>query len=319
MREAEQRGLPYLFKLRLTSNVKKLIKKSFSKDDWTNAGQGWQGREDTLRLEGWSRQRQVVILRRRLKEGMAIAGRDGAGQLALGFVEIGPGADAYEYGVLVTCLEEEVLTLAQLYRDRADSENPFDELKNNPLRVNRIFKAVDSRRARSMGVGRLHHPRSRPLPAHGPLRRARLQLVEPVRAAGRTGQTSGSDHKPATAAFSHRTAQPPCEADNAEGGQLARQGRMGREHALRHRPFPARAYSKCGAVDCGSALAPDFADAVRSWLGGANCILRRVLWPRSAVFRLKIKQPSERRRLVNQQKQRLLSRRHTIAAISRAV
>ena len=86
--------------------------------------------EDTLRLEGWSRQRQVVILRRRLKEGMAIAGRDGAGQLALGFVEIGPGADAYEYGVLVTCLEEEVLTLAQFYRDRADSENPFDELKN---------------------------------------------------------------------------------------------------------------------------------------------------------------------------------------------
>ena len=84
-----------------------------------------------MRLEGWSRQRQLVILRRRLKEGMAIAGRDGAGQLALGFVEIGPGAEAYEYGVLVTCLEEEeVLTLAQLYRDRADSENPFDELKN---------------------------------------------------------------------------------------------------------------------------------------------------------------------------------------------
>ena len=83
-----------------------------------------------MRLEGWSRQRQVVILRRRLKEGMAIAGRDGDGQLALGFVEIGPGADAYEYGVLVTCLEEEVLTFAQFYRDRADSENPFDELKN---------------------------------------------------------------------------------------------------------------------------------------------------------------------------------------------
>jgi Transposase DDE domain group 1 len=128
MREAERRGLPYLFKLRLTANVRKLIKKTFSKDDWTNAGQGWQGREDTLRLEGWSRQRQVVILRRRLKE--AIAGHDGAGQLALGFVEIVPGAEAYEYGVLVTCLEEEVLTLAQLYRDRADSENPFDELKN---------------------------------------------------------------------------------------------------------------------------------------------------------------------------------------------
>ncbi len=130
MREAEQRGPPYLFKLRLTANVKKLIKKTFSKSGWTDAGQGWQGREDTLRLEGWSRQRWVTVLRRRLKEGMAIAGRNDNGQLALGFIEIGPGAEAYEYGVLVTSLSEEVLTLAQLYRDRADSENPFDELKN---------------------------------------------------------------------------------------------------------------------------------------------------------------------------------------------
>lgn len=130
MREAEQRGLHYLLKLRLTSNVKKLIKKTFSKSGWHDAGQGWQGRYETLRLEGWSRHREVVILRRRLKEGMAVAGRDATGQMTLSFVEIGPGADAYEYGVLVTTLEEEILTLAQLYRDRADSENPFDELKN---------------------------------------------------------------------------------------------------------------------------------------------------------------------------------------------
>lgn len=61
MSEAEQRGLPYLFKLRLTANVKKLIKKTFSKSGWTDAGQGWQGRHETLRLEGWSRQRQVMI------------------------------------------------------------------------------------------------------------------------------------------------------------------------------------------------------------------------------------------------------------------
>ena len=91
---------------------------------------GWQGRHETLRLEGWSRQRQVVILRRRLKEGRAVSGRDDACELALGFVEIGPGAEVYEYGVLVTSLEEEALALAQLYRDRADSENPADEIKN---------------------------------------------------------------------------------------------------------------------------------------------------------------------------------------------
>src|SRR6478736_2976065 len=42
-----------------------------------------------------------------------------------------PTHGASRYSVLVTSIdEEEVLTLAQLYRDRADSENPFDELKN---------------------------------------------------------------------------------------------------------------------------------------------------------------------------------------------
>lgn len=36
----------------------------------------------------------------------------------------------YEYAVLVTSLTHEILTLSQLYRDRADCENCFDELKN---------------------------------------------------------------------------------------------------------------------------------------------------------------------------------------------
>ena len=80
MSGAGQRELSYLFKLRLTANVEKLIKKTFSKGDWTNAGtrsssapcgsaslNSWQGREETPRPEGWSRQRWVVILRRRLK------------------------------------------------------------------------------------------------------------------------------------------------------------------------------------------------------------------------------------------------------------
>ena len=131
MSKAEQRGLPYLFKLRLTANVKKLIKKTFSKDDWTNASQGWQGREDTLRLGGLEPSAPGGHLAPPV-EGRAdrSPGAIYAGQLALGFVEIGEQSEVYEYGLLVTSLDEEVLTIAQLYRDRADSENPFDELKN---------------------------------------------------------------------------------------------------------------------------------------------------------------------------------------------
>jgi hypothetical protein len=38
--------------------------------------------------------------------------------------------EVYEYAVLVTSLDLEILSIAQLYRDRADAENTFDETKN---------------------------------------------------------------------------------------------------------------------------------------------------------------------------------------------
>ena len=130
MAEAERRGIAYLFKLRQTKNVKKLVARSFAKADWYDAGQGWQGRHEDLRLDGWGRQRRVVVMRRRLKDGV-VTGKSGiVDQLQLGFVEIGPDADLYETAVLVTALDLEVLSIAQLYRDRADCENVFDELKN---------------------------------------------------------------------------------------------------------------------------------------------------------------------------------------------
>jgi hypothetical protein len=47
-------------------------------------------------------------------------------QLRLRFAEIEDDTQIYEYAVLVTSLEAEVLTVAQLYRDRADCENAFD-------------------------------------------------------------------------------------------------------------------------------------------------------------------------------------------------
>src|SRR5215510_1728983 len=60
----EGRGQNYLFKLRLTSNVKRYIEKLFWETDWKRAGQGWEGKGGELRLEGWSCSRRVVVLRR---------------------------------------------------------------------------------------------------------------------------------------------------------------------------------------------------------------------------------------------------------------
>lgn len=132
MRSLEERGQQYLFKLRLSTNVKRLIERVFAQPGWTDAGQGWEGLESELTLLGWERSRRVVVIRRPLHGDMAIARDDG--QQSLGFLEAEPNSGkrirGYEYAVLVTNLHYEVLTLGQLYRDRADAENSFDELKN---------------------------------------------------------------------------------------------------------------------------------------------------------------------------------------------
>jgi len=136
MKEAEARKLPYLLKLKQTGKVKQLIEQVFSSEDWTAAGQGWKGVEATLELTGWSCKRRVIVLRRRVRGELAVAqkkalaGATPGEQMALGFVEITPDGLLYEYAVLVTSLPDEILSLAQHYRDRADVENNFDELKN---------------------------------------------------------------------------------------------------------------------------------------------------------------------------------------------
>jgi hypothetical protein len=53
-----------------------------------------------------------------------------AGQLEMAFIETLDPVKKYEYAVYVTSLDDEILTVAQHYRDRGDAENPFDELKN---------------------------------------------------------------------------------------------------------------------------------------------------------------------------------------------
>jgi hypothetical protein len=134
MSRAEREGLPYLFKLRLTRNAKRLIERAMVEPGWLDAGHGWQGKQSTLRLVGWSRHRRVILLRRPIERAVAMVTGDGSGrQLDLYFGEItsDPATKVFEYAVLVTSLANEVLTVAGLYRDRATGENNFDELKNH--------------------------------------------------------------------------------------------------------------------------------------------------------------------------------------------
>jgi len=129
----EQRNIPYVFKLKQSGNVKKLIAKLFGSEQWVDAGQQWQGLSTELRLSGWSQTRRVVVLRRPLREVVAEENKcpsKAAKQLTLDLPEATYRGVRYEYAVLVTSLPDEVRTIAQHYRDRGDSENNFDELKN---------------------------------------------------------------------------------------------------------------------------------------------------------------------------------------------
>jgi len=132
--ELESRAQPYLFKLRQTKGVKRLLERQFARDDWSTPGpadQGWSAVEDTLKLAGWDKARRVVVLRRSVKADLALSRKtknEPGEQIEL----LMPDKDvqAWEYAVLVTSSAYALEMFGQLYRDRADCENGFDELKN---------------------------------------------------------------------------------------------------------------------------------------------------------------------------------------------
>lgn len=126
-------GQTYLSKLRQSTGVKSLIERLWSWDDWENVGGGYYAVELTLKLSGWNRARRVVVVRRGVKAPLATegkaAGKRTKRQQSLQFVDALPGK-LWEYAVLVTNADYELQSIGQLYRDRADCENGFDELKN---------------------------------------------------------------------------------------------------------------------------------------------------------------------------------------------
>lgn len=130
LKPAEERNLNYLFKIRQTNGVKQLIDLVSHQEpkNWVDVGQGWSAIGGELKLSGWTRKRKVVIQRRLLKRPPGRQPK--SNQLLLQFAGLDKSDLKYEYSVLVTTLNLSLHTIVQLYRDRADSENIFDELKN---------------------------------------------------------------------------------------------------------------------------------------------------------------------------------------------
>jgi hypothetical protein len=139
-----------LIKLKQTANVKAKLKEvmsHFRETTWCDAGQGWDATESTLKLLGWDHARRVILLRRVIKDvepessnsGSKAKGKKKAKpkttagatpQMCLQLPDANPPILNWEHAVLVTNSDMPVESMGQMYRDRADCENGFDELKN---------------------------------------------------------------------------------------------------------------------------------------------------------------------------------------------
>lgn len=132
MRELEDMGQAYLFKLKQSAGVKRLIERLWRETDWQNMGDGYHAAETRLKLAGWEQERRIVVVRRAVRQSLAVeAKHEGKrkGQQSLQFANVDAGK-LWEYAVLVTNSDYPLAAIGQLYRDRADCENGFDELKN---------------------------------------------------------------------------------------------------------------------------------------------------------------------------------------------
>ena len=135
--ELENRAQPYLLRLRQTANVQRLVAMQFARQDWSRPdNQGCQMVEDGLQLHGWSKKRRVVIVRQRIKGGLARERHVHGKQLKLDLAgpSVHEGDRLWEYAVMVTDAKYPIEAIGQLYRDRADCRvckvRGFDELKN---------------------------------------------------------------------------------------------------------------------------------------------------------------------------------------------
>ena len=131
--ELESIDQKYLTKLRQTTGVQRLIERNWSRQDWQDAGQGSQAVQALLKLAGWQHARRVVVVRSPAKAKPAVLegvrGKKGKRQESMVFDNAEP-IKRWDYCALVTNSNYEPSAIAQLYRDRADCENGFDELKN---------------------------------------------------------------------------------------------------------------------------------------------------------------------------------------------
>ena len=146
MSEAEARHIVYLFKIKRAGLAKELFRFLSDDNQWKDCGGGYEAHEHRLQLGSWKLTRRCLFVRRPAVKGHpslpleqkqlpapegTVDGKDKKlKQMVFEFAKDKKGRE-WDYCVLVT--NDEILdatALSQLYRDRGDCENNFDEYKN---------------------------------------------------------------------------------------------------------------------------------------------------------------------------------------------
>ena len=141
MADAESRAIRYLFKIRRSRNVCALFGRLEFSGAWKDCGSGWQCIDTSIRLDGWTTTRRCLLVRRPSKAKPKIEpakrprGRPRKNavvpvQQEFEFVEDVKGRRWDCFALVTNDMELDPVSLTQLYRDRGDCENNFDEYKN---------------------------------------------------------------------------------------------------------------------------------------------------------------------------------------------
>ena len=235
MRELEAREQPYLFKLRLSKNVKRHIERLFRVSGWTDAGQGWEGMDSTLALTGWEAKRRVVVLRRPLQGEMLVAQEDHARPAIAGLHRGRPQGRQAHHRVRISRAGHQSRSRSALARSALP----------RPGRCGEYLRRAQE----PVGLGRLHHARSASLPTVGACRGADLQLVESVRASGQPRSPTRGHHQPALVDVLGRSAHRACGPDHDHADRPACLFRQGSAAADAHLPAASSLAERgCGAV-----------------------------------------------------------------------
>ena len=154
MREAESRGIVYLFKIRRSTHVRRLFKTLSDGPGWKDCGCGWKSMEVSLRLDGWTTARRVLLIRRPAEKKPEADG-----------VRVREGHEGPGVGLLRPCHEQ-----------RDDGRDGDIPAVPRPGRLREQLRRTQE----PVGLGWVHDAQTEALQGHGAAHRRGRQLVEHI-------------------------------------------------------------------------------------------------------------------------------------------